>query len=65
MSDLDYVVSMLEPCNKAAVAKAVGLSARTVRDIASGAQKSPSFETVRKLTEYFGKKMDRRAKNAA
>jgi len=61
MNDLDYVVSMLEPCNKAAVAKAVGLSARTVRDIAAGVQKHPSYETIRKLSEYFGKKAERRA----
>lgn len=56
MNDLEYVVSMLEPCNKAAVAKATGLSARTVRDIASGVQKHPTFETVRKLSDYFREK---------
>lgn len=53
MNDLDYVVSMLETSNKAAVAKAVGLSSRTVRDVASGKQKQPSYETIRKLLEHF------------
>lgn len=53
MNDLDYVVSMLETSNKAAVAKAVGLSSRTVRDVASGKQKHPSYETIRKLLEHF------------
>lgn len=53
MNDLEYVVSMLGPCNKAAVAKDVGLSPRTIRDIAKGVQKQPSYETVRKLAEYF------------
>lgn len=53
MSELEYVKSMLEPCNKAAVAKAVGLSARTVRDIAKGVQAHPTYETIRRLAEYF------------
>lgn len=53
MNDLDYVISMLKTSNKSAVARSVGLSDRTVRDVASGAQKSPSFETIRKLAEHF------------
>lgn len=53
MNDLEYVLKMLESANKAKVAAAVGLSARTVCNVASGKQKSPSFETVRKLAEYF------------
>lgn len=53
MNDLDYVISMLQTSNKSAVARAVGLSDRTVRDVASGSQKSPSFETIRKLAEHF------------
>ena len=53
MTDLEYVKSMLETSNKAAVAKAAGLSARTVQNIASGKQSRPSYETVRKLAEYF------------
>lgn len=57
MNDLDYVISMLQTANKAAVARVVGLSSRTLRDIASGRQTQPSFETIRKLTEHFrGKK---------
>lgn len=56
MTDIEFVVSMLQPCNKAAVAKAVGLSSRTVRDIASGVQISPSYKTVMKLSEYFRKR---------
>lgn len=53
MSELEYVISMLGPCNKAAVAKAVGLSARTVRDVAKGVQQHPSYETINKLAKYF------------
>ena len=53
MNDHEFVVSMLQPCSKAAVAKAVGLSARTVREVASGVQKNPTYETIRKLAEYF------------
>lgn len=56
MTDLEFVVSMLQPCSKAAVARAVGLSDRTVRDIASGVQVSPSYKTVHKLAEYFREK---------
>lgn len=61
MSELEYIVSMLGTSNKSAVASAVGLSARTVRDIASGKQKHPTYATVQKLAEHF-KKADRRAK---
>lgn len=53
MNDHDYVVICLQTSNKSAVAKAVGLSSRTVRDVASGVQKQPSFETIRKLAEHF------------
>lgn len=53
MNDLDYVIIMLKTSNKAAVAKEVGLSARTVRAVAAGIQKHPSFETIRKLAEHF------------
>lgn len=53
MNDLDYVIIMLKTSNKAAVAKEVGLSARTVRAVASGIQTHPSFETIRKLAEHF------------
>ncbi len=53
MNDLEYVVERLKTSNKAAVAKAVQLSPRTVRDIATGRQKQPSFETIRRLTEHF------------
>jgi transcriptional regulator with XRE-family HTH domain len=56
MNELQYVVSMLQDCNKAAVANAVGLSARTVRDVAAGKQAHPSYETIRKLAEYFKEK---------
>jgi len=56
MNDLEYVLKMLESANKAKVAAAVGLSSRTVCNIASGKQKSPSFETVRKLATYFKEK---------
>lgn len=53
MNDLQYVISMLQTANKAAVARVVGLSSRTLRDIASGRQQKPSYETIRKLTEHF------------
>lgn len=53
MTDLDYVRSQLKDANKAAVARAVKLSSRTVRDIASGKVDSPAFKTVAKLAEYF------------
>ncbi len=53
MDDLKFVVSMLKDSNKAAVARAVGLSSRTVRDIAKGLKKKPSYNSVRRLAEYF------------
>lgn len=53
MNDLEYVVEKLKTSNKAAVAKAVDLSSRTVRDVASGRQKQPSYETIRRLVEHF------------
>lgn len=53
MNDLDYVIEMLKTSNKAAVAKAVGLSARTVRDIAKGNQQHPSYKTVAALVAHF------------
>lgn len=53
MNDLEYVVKRLKTSNKSAVAEAVGLSSRTVRDIASGKVKQPQFETVRRLAEHF------------
>lgn len=51
--DLQYVVAMLKETNLRAVAKKVGLSYRTVWGIAREANKSPSFNTVRVLAEYF------------
>jgi DNA-binding XRE family transcriptional regulator len=51
--DLQYVVAMLKETNLAAVAEKVGLSYRTVWSIANESNKSPSFNTVRKLAEYF------------
>lgn len=53
MNDLEYVIEMLKTSNKAAVAKAVGLSARTVRDIAKGNQQQPSYKTVASLVAHF------------
>lgn len=53
MSDLQYIVAQLRDCNKAAVAKSANVSARTVRDIANGRNTSPSYNTVRKLADYF------------
>lgn len=53
MNDLEYVVKQLKTSNKSAVAKATGLSSKTVCDVASGRQKQPQFETVRRLAEHF------------
>lgn len=53
MNDLEYVIEMLKTSNKAAVAKACGLSARTVRDIANGHQVHPSYKTVAALVAHF------------
>lgn len=52
-NELEYVREMLVTSNKAAVAKAVGLSARTVRDVASGKQERPAYDTIRRLAEHF------------
>jgi DNA-binding phage protein len=51
--DLQYVVRMLEETNLKAVAKKVGLSYMTVYRIANKTNTSPSFNTVKKLAEYF------------
>ena len=51
--DLKYVVKSLQECNLKAVAEKVGLSYRTVWSIANESNKSPSFNTVRTLAEYF------------
>lgn len=53
LNDLEYVVEMLKDCNLKKVANNVGLSYRTVRGIAKGTNQSPSFNTVRLLSEYF------------
>lgn len=54
--DLKYVVRMLEDANLSAVAKRVSLSYATVYRIARGTNTSPSFATVKKLSEYFRQK---------
>ena len=51
--DLQYVVSMLKDTNLKAVSERTGLAYRTVWGIANESNKSPSFNTVRKLAEYF------------
>lgn len=51
--DLQYVVRMLKEMNLKAVAEKVGLSYMTVYNIAKGTNTSPSFPTVKKLSEYF------------
>lgn len=51
--DLQYVVAMLKETNLRAVAAKVGLSYRTVWGIANESNKSPAFNTVRVLAEYF------------
>lgn len=54
--DLQYVVSMLKDTNIRAVAAKTLLSYRTVWGIANESNKTPSFQTVRKLAEYFREK---------
>lgn len=58
MTDLEYLRRMLLTSNKSAVARAVGLSGRTVRDIASGKTESPSCATLYKLIDYFRSTQD-------
>lgn len=53
MDDLQYLVAMLRDCNYSAVARATGLSDRTIRNIAKEVNTSPSYNTVRILAEYF------------
>ena len=55
-NDLEYVVAMLKESNIKAVSDKVGLSYRTVWGIANETNKSPSFNTVRVLAEYFRRK---------
>ncbi|MBV8060819.1 MAG: transposase family protein [Alphaproteobacteria bacterium] len=55
-NDLEYVVAMLRESNLRAVAKKVGLSYRTVWGIANESNKSPAFNSVRVLAEYFRSK---------
>lgn len=52
-NDLQYVVAMLKDCNIKKVAQAVDLSYRTIWGIANETNKTPSFNTVRLLAEYF------------
>lgn len=54
--DLQYVVSMLKDTNIKAVSERTKLAYRTVWGIANESNKSPSFNTVRKLAEYFREK---------
>lgn len=51
--DLQYVVAQLKDTNLAAVARKTDLSYRTVFKIANGTNTSPTFNTVKKLAEYF------------
>lgn len=53
MDELKYVVSMLQGCNYAAVARAIDMNRKTIWAIATGKNASPSYSTVRKLAEYF------------
>lgn len=54
--DLQYAVAQLKDTNLAAVARKTGLSYRTVFRIANGTNTSPSFNTVKKLADYFRSK---------
>lgn len=56
VDDLQYVVSMLRDTNLKAVSERTKLSYRTVWSIANQSNKSPAFNTVRKLAEYFREK---------
>jgi transcriptional regulator with XRE-family HTH domain len=50
---LERIRKALEDRNLSRVAKAVGLHENTVRAIASGKNKNPSFETLTRLSNYI------------
>ena len=53
MLDLVEIQKMLQDRVLSKVAKATGLSAQTIADIREGKQKSPRYETMRALSNYF------------
>lgn len=52
-NDLDYVVHMLADMHLPTVAEKTGLAYLTVWKIATGRTATPSYATVRKLSEYL------------
>jgi hypothetical protein len=53
MNDLEYVIAQLQDANKAAVSRATKINPKTIREIASGKNKSPAYRTVDTLMRYF------------
>lgn len=53
MNDLDYVIAQLKDANKAAVSRATSINPKTIREIASGKNKTPAWRTVETLARYF------------
>lgn len=53
MLTLDEIRDKLDDRILKKVAKAVDLNYNTIRDIANGSQKNPSYAVVLKLTNYF------------
>jgi transcriptional regulator with XRE-family HTH domain len=51
--DLERIKSLLQDRRLSIIAKATGLSTLTVANIRDGETKNPSYETIKKLNEYF------------
>ncbi len=51
--DLTYVRNMLRICNVRQVAAESGIAYMTIQKIKTGETKSPSYEKVKALADYF------------
>jgi transcriptional regulator with XRE-family HTH domain len=53
MLSLDQITALLQDRKLTTVSKAAGLSHQAVWRLAKGHSKSPSYETIKKLSDYF------------
>lgn len=54
MLTLEEIVQLLQDRHTQTVAKKTGIAYRTIYNIKTGANTNPSYETVQKLSAYFG-----------